>query len=353
LIILPFSKNQYQKMNNAKVLITGAAGYMGTVLLQKLHKDLEAGKIDSLIASDLREQTPEDRLQGVFYEQADITDPKRIEEICKKHQPTVIIHLAAVLDSQSMPRELQYKIDVEGTENLLQAGLANGCKRIIISSSGAAYGYYADNPEWLTEDDPVRGNEIFPYSDHKRLVEEMLARYRKAHPELEQTIFRIGTILGASTDNLITRLFHKKRILGLKKHLSPFVFVWDEDVANAMRHAVFSEQSGIYNLIGDGAIANRDLARILGKPYRAFRPAFLRFLLKRLHALKLSPYGPDQLLFLQYRPVMDNRKLKEEFGYTPAKSSLETFCFYLENQGIKPQNLDKINILYPKQVVKT
>lgn len=334
-------------MSKARVLITGAAGYMGNVLLQKLQQDLEQGRIATLIASDLREQAPENQLAGVSYEQADIRDGERLEEICAKHQPSVIIHLAAVLDSQSMPRELQYQIDVEGTEKLLQAGIANGCKRIIISSSGAAYGYYADNPEWLTEDSPIRGNEIFPYSDHKRLVEEMLARYRQEHPALEQTIFRIGTILGASTDNLITRLFHKKRILGLKNHASPFVFVWDEDVANAIRHAVFSERSGIYNLVGDGAIANRDLAQILDKPYRAFRPAFLRVLLRVLHAVKLSPYGPDQLLFLQYRPVLNNHKLKEEFGYIPAKTSLETFNYYLENQGIQPQNLDKINILYP------
>ncbi len=35
---------------------------------------------------------------------------------------------------------------------MLQACVANGVRRIVVSSSGAAYGYHADNPAWLTED---------------------------------------------------------------------------------------------------------------------------------------------------------------------------------------------------------
>ncbi|MEZ5024266.1 MAG: hypothetical protein R2728_13575 [Chitinophagales bacterium] len=40
--------------------------------------------------------------------------------------------------------------------------------KFIVTSSGAAYGYYADNAEWLKEEDPIRGNQEFPY----KLVQE-------------------------------------------------------------------------------------------------------------------------------------------------------------------------------------
>ena len=46
----------------------------------------------------------------------------------------------------------------------------------------------------------------------------------------------------------------------------------------------------------------------------------------------LPPYGPEQVVFLKYRPVLSNRKLKKEFGYTPLKTSEEVFRFYLENK---------------------
>ena len=52
-------------------------------------------------------------------------------------------------------REFEYSVDVLGTENVLQACRAAGVRKIVVSSSGAAYGYHADNPEWLSEDDPV------------------------------------------------------------------------------------------------------------------------------------------------------------------------------------------------------
>ena len=330
-----------------KILITGGAGYLGSVVLQKLQQDLRNKKIDALICTDLREVPRQKRLEDVDYEIADITDAARMLALCEQYRPDIIIHLAAVIDSQSMPRALQYKIDVDGTKNVVEAALKTGVKRLIVSSSGAAYGYHPDNPEWLRESDPVRGNEIFAYSDHKRLVEEMLAEYRKSAPQLEQTIFRVGTILGASTDNLITQLFNKKRVLGLKNFASPFVFVWDEDVAEAIRYATYSEKSGIYNLAGDGAVANKDLAMILGKPYLALPAGLMRFLLRILHPMGLSKYGPEQMLFLQYRPVLDNTKLKTEFGFIPQKSSLETFVYYLEANKMPINKLEKVELMRP------
>ena len=47
-----------------------------------------------------------------------------------------------------------------------------------------------------------------------------------------------------------------------------------------------------------------------------------------LKPLGLSQYGPEQVRFLRYRPVLDNRRLKEVFGYTPRLTSSETFDLY-------------------------
>ena len=106
--------------------------------------------------------------------------------------------------------------------------MRHGVERVVVSSSGAAYGYHADNPAWLTEDDPVRGTDTFPYSLHKRLVEEMLAGYRESAPQLEQVVLRIGTILGETVDNQITDLFRTQAAaedprlgLALRLHLGP------------------------------------------------------------------------------------------------------------------------------------
>ena len=150
--------------------------------------------------------------------------------------------------------------------NVLEACVATGVQRIVVSSSGAAYGYHADNPEWLRETDPVRGNDEFPYSRHKRLVEEMLAEYRDSHPDLEQVVFRIGTILGPTVRNQITALWDGKRVLAIRGSESPFVFIWVDDVAAAMARAATDGPPGIYNVAGDGKVTVREIAARLGKP---------------------------------------------------------------------------------------
>ncbi len=51
------------------------------------------------------------------------------------------------------------------------------------------------------------------------------------HPELEQVVFRIGTILGPTVANQITALWDGRRILAIRGSDCPFVFIWVDDVA--------------------------------------------------------------------------------------------------------------------------
>jgi UDP-glucose 4-epimerase len=247
------------------------------------------------------------------------------------------VHLAAIVTpGPKSNRELEYAVDVLGTRNVLEACAGAGVRRVIVTSSGAAYGYYADNPAWLTEDDPVRGNEAFAYAHHKRLVEEMLADYRGRHPALEQVVFRVGTILGESTHNQITALFERPRLIAIRGSASPFVFIWDRDVAGAIERAVFDGPAGIYNVAGDGALSIQEIAARLGKRCITLPPGLLRAVLAVLHPLGLSQYGPEQVDFLRYRPVLDNRRLKEVFGYVPRLTSAEVFELFRKSHGLGP-----------------
>jgi len=312
------------------VFITGAGGYIGRQLTEALVADRR--EATTIVAADLRPVPPEQQLPGVHYLAADICDPG-LADAMKKYAVDLVVHLAAVVTpSKQSDRTLEYRVDVEGTENILKACVQSGIKKIIYTSSGAAYGYHADNPEWLDENDPVRGNIEFAYSHHKRLVEEMLARYRKDHPELKQLIFRPGFILGATTKNQITNLFDQPRITGIKGADSPFVIIWDQDVVGAILQGIHQGGDGIYNLAGDGILTLPEMARMLGKPYRALPVWLVAAGLWVGKRLGLTQYGPEQIGFLRYRPVLANRRLKEEFGYIPKKTTREVFEYYLEQR---------------------
>ena len=310
------------------VLVTGAGGYIGSKLMARLARrdDLR------VVALDVREVPEDRRLPGVTYRGLDIRDPA-LEKVLAEEKVEVVVHLAAVVSPGSMSREVQHSIDVGGTQNLLQACVLHGVRRVVVSSSGAAYGYHPDHPEWITEETPLRGNSEFAYSDHKRLVEELLTRYRADHPELEQVIYRLSTVLGEGVSNDITRFFEQPVLLGVRGGDGRFVMVWDEDVARCFEEGIRTPKPGIWNVAGEGAVPIEELARRLGKPCVQLPAFLLRFLLAVARPLRLSRYGPEQVRFIQYRPVLDAGRLRRDFGEGfLRKTSSEVFALYLASR---------------------
>ena len=315
-----------------RILITGAAGFLG----QQLLADLAVQQPNwTLFAADIREIPANLLRSNVQPLHLDISLKAAVFKTVLECQPQAIVHLASVVSPPlGMSEATLHAIDVDGTRAIIEAAAANGVEQLIITSSGAAYGYYPENAEWIDEDDPLRGHNKFAYAKHKREVEEVLVRARIAHPQLRQLILRPGTILGKRVNNQITDMFKKRAVLGIQGSDSRFVFIWDQDVVSIIRKGLEKGASGIYNLAGDGALSLREIAQILRKPYRPLPAALIQGVLRVLKPLRLSQYGPEQVDFLRYRPVLANRRLKEEFGYTPRYTSREAFIAFLDAQGV-------------------
>jgi len=317
-------------MQKKSVLVTGSTGYLGSQLIDRLHSNSKSDY--QIIALDIREVPSDKQLDGVVYYTQDIR-AKEINEIIEKHKVDTVVHLAAIVaPSKTMTREFLEEVEVGGTRNVLDACVLHGVKRFIVTSSGAAYGYYEDNPDWITEKEPIRGNYEFPYSYHKRLVEEMLTEYRENHSTLEQTIFRVGTIVGKTTNNQITNMFKMKRQIRVNGADSPFVFIWDQDLVSILHQAIDTQKTGIFNVAGDGALNIDEIAELTKNKILNLPAWVLKSVLFLLQKIGASPYGPEQVRFLQYRPVLLNTKLKQEFGYQPQKTSAEAFQYYLQNK---------------------
>ena len=313
--------------SRSSVLVTGAAGYVGRLVVEALASDRQ--EVRTIVATDVRDVPKAQRLAGVTYERLDITDRERLRELLEANGVDTLVHLAAVVTPRpGDTREMQYAVDVEGTENVLAACVAAGVGKLVYTSSGAAYGYHADNPPMLREDDSLRGNEVFAYAWHKRLVEDRLADYAERHPELEQLVFRVSTVLGASVKNQITAIFERPVVLGLREADTPFCFIWDSDLVECICRGVHGTWTGTYNLTGDGVMTLREIAAGMGRRYVALPVNLVKKGLEVLGRVELTEYGPEQVAFLQHRPVLDNQKLRRELGYRPSKTSREVFELY-------------------------
>lgn len=315
-----------------KVLITGGAGYIGSTLikfLSKKHPDWQ------LLTTDIKPLPFSENLKNLEFQFLDISEREKVIQLIQTWKPNSIVHLASILNPPpGMSEATQRKIDVEGTKNVLDGAVLSNCNQIIITSSGAAYGYHINNKDWIEEDDPIRGHSAFVYSKHKREVEELLLEYRKKNPNLKQLILRPGTILGVTVNNLITDMFQKPFVLGIWGHKSPFVFIWDEDVIQIIAKGLLDKSEGRFNLAGDGALTLKEISEMLGKFYLPIPAFILQSALWILKMFRLTQYGPDQIDFLRYRPVLSNKQLKAGFGYTPKYTTKETFIQFLKAKEV-------------------
>lgn len=174
-----------------KVLVTGGAGYIGSVttrlLLDRGHEvivldNLECGH---LAAVDSR----------ALFLQADLRltdDSSDVTDIIFGFKPDAVVHMGAyALVGESMAHPFMYLLNnVGGGVNLLHAMRVSGCSRIVFSSSCATYG----NPKFLPITETHPQEPVSPYGVSKLMFEQML---RVVSKEIRSTSLRYFNAAGA------------------------------------------------------------------------------------------------------------------------------------------------------------
>ena len=158
-----------------KVLITGAAGDVGTVLVDRLADDYE------LVPTDADPEAPEGTTQ------LDIRDLDALVEAFDGVD--AVVHLAGAASPEA-DWESVLELNIAGTRNVLEAARLAGVRRVVYASSNHAIGGYDVDGQWpVTPEMPVRPDSLYGVS---KVFGEALGRfYREAHG-LEFVPLRIG-----------------------------------------------------------------------------------------------------------------------------------------------------------------
>lgn len=110
----------------------------------------------------------------------------------------------------------------------------------------------------------------------------------------------------------------------------PFNFIWSEDVVDYLLEAATSGISGTFNIAGDGTLSMKQIANVLNKPYLALPAMLVKTILAILKPLGLIQYGPEQVKFIKYRPVLNNDKIKATFNHQPRFTSLQALNAFIK-----------------------
>lgn len=314
--------------------VTGPTGEIGISAVTALERD---PAVEKIVGMARRPFDP--RPYGwakTTYQQGDILDRAAVDALVG--QADVVVHLAFIIMGS---REESSHINLRGTRNVFEAtAAARRPRRLVYTSSVAAYGYYRDNPVPLTEDVPPRGCDEHYYSAQKADCEALLRDVAK-DSSLQVFILRPCVVAGPKAPAL-SDLMPWNQLPGPLRAVAravpvfkpvvpdpgfPLQLVHHDDVATAIALAATAPAPpGAYNIAGDGEVSITDVAKALGgRPVRVpaaaasaasavvARLPFLPSLLEWLHTARASV-------------VMDTTKAKQELGWRPTHTSSETLA---------------------------
>ncbi len=158
-----------------KILVTGAAGYIGSVVTEQLVEEgHQVVALDNLRHGHRAAVDP----QAQFVH-GDLVDGQWLHAFLAASPVDAVVHLAAeaLIDVSMRDPGLFYRCNVTGGLNLLEAMVAAGVKRIVFSSTAAVYGEPRGIP--INESDPVK--PVNSYGESKLAYERILEWYRLAH----------------------------------------------------------------------------------------------------------------------------------------------------------------------------
>lgn len=176
-----------------RVLITGGAGYIGSITAERA---LLAGH-DVVVIDNLwrghREAVPS---RATFHE-ADARNQAAIAAIVRSTRPDAVLHFAAsTLVPESMANPAAYfENNMVGSFHLLEALRQAEVQRIVFSSTAAVYG----EPETVPIDEAQLLHPINPYGQSKLMVEQMLAAYQRAY-DVRYAALRYFNVAGATAE---------------------------------------------------------------------------------------------------------------------------------------------------------
>jgi UDP-glucose 4-epimerase len=325
------------KAKGLTVAVTGPTGDIGRAFMRALER---ADSVERVIGMARRPfNASVNGWVKAEYLQGDVLDRASVDQLVK--DADVVVHLAFLIfggDAESR------EVNLQGSRNVFEATVEAGAKRLIYTSSVAAYGFHDDNPEVLTEDISPRGTEEHYYSAQKAEVEKMLHNIT-GHTSTDVYVFRPCIVAGPTALALIQNIPYVqlgemlpgpvRKAMGAMPLLRPvipdpgvpFQLVHEDDVASALLAAVEGRGApGPYNLASEGDITTSDLARALGWYALPIPDIAVDATVQIVSRLPLLPTKASWLNALRVPVLMDCAKARDELGWEPLHDALDTLA---------------------------
>ncbi len=317
------------------VAVTGPTGEVGLSLLAALDADPAVGEVRGMARRPFEPER--EGWEKVAYRRGDVLDRGALAVLFDGAD--VAVHLAFSIFGD---REQSRRVNLEGSRNAFEAAAVAGVGRLVYTSSVAAYGFHAENPQPLTEEVPALGSEGFYYSAQKAELEAVLDETLTGSG-VDAYVFRPSIVAGPRAPMLIRKVVEATRLgdpLPLARRLIgrlplvapilpdpgvPIQLAHHDDVARALAAAVVGGgPPGAYNLCAEGTVGLGDVAHAIGwrsVPVPGRAAGLTAAAVERLAFL--SPQL-EWATALRTPVMMDAGKARRELGWVPRFDAAET-----------------------------
>jgi UDP-glucose 4-epimerase len=305
-----------------KILVTGGAGYIGSVVVERLLR----GGITPVVYDNLSKGHREAVAPGALLVEGDLADRDCLVKTLDDFRCEAVIHLAAlslVGESVRQPH-LYFQNNVAGGLQLLEAMRDTGVNQLVLSSTAAVYGIPSTIP--ITEDTPTCPTN--PYGESKLAFERLLPWYEEAYG-IRAIRLRYFNAAGASErygEDHTPETHLIPNVLRVAAGLAPAVSIFGEDYptpdgtcirdyihvedladAHILALSAVKKQSGVYNL---GYGSGYSVAEVV---------EMARQVTGRWISTEASPRRPGDPPVL----IASADRCRRDLGWQPKKSELD------------------------------
>jgi UDP-glucose 4-epimerase len=318
------------------VAITGSASFLGRNLVGMLEEDERVRRIVSLDVDAPRTAGQKTRLYDV-----DLTQPtaeERVAEIFAAEGVDTVAHMAFLM-SPSHTAAYVHELESVGTMHVLNACRRTRVRKVVMRSTTLLYGAHPTNPNFLTEQHPLRARKSEPFFADKMEAEADALHFGRPGKNRLVTILRVAPILGPTVRNYLTRYLSHRFVLSTMGFDPLVQFVHEADAVAAFKLAIDRDTPGVFNIVGDGVLPLSTVIKLSGRVSLPVPRSLANTAVGMLWLAQVSEAPPSFLDYLQYICVADGALAKRILGFSPVYTTREALIDYASAQHLRDVRL--------------
>jgi UDP-glucose 4-epimerase len=318
------------------VLVTGVSRFLGGHLAARLAANPD---IERVLGVDTV-PPPRDllrRMGRAEFVRADIRNPLISKVIAHADVDTVVHASVSANPGSSGGRTAMKEMNVIGTMQLLAAcQKAPTVRRMVLKSTTAVYGSSPRDPALFDESMTPKDLPSGGYAKDAAEIEGYLRGFARRRPDVSVTVLRFANFIGPRIDTVFTRYFALPVVPTVLGYDARVQLLHEEDGLAVLERAASEDVPGVFNVAADGVLLLSQAIRRAGRipiplPTPAVGPVSRIF-----RGARLVDFSPEQMRLLNFGRVVDNRRLREQFGFTPRWTTTQAFDDFVRGRGLTP-----------------